>query len=99
MERVSRLDQGDVVSSGCAGLDQMLLGGFPKQRAILLSGGPGVGKSTLAMQFLQAGLENGEECLYVSTEQTTEELRSSFAPFEFDLHDENLTIADRKSVV
>lgn len=70
----------------------MLGGGIPEERAILVTGGPGVGKSTLAMQFLQEGLAQGERCLYVSTEQTTEELRTSFAPFNFDLDDPNLEV-------
>ncbi len=80
------------LATGCAQLDRMLGGGFPEQRAVLVTGGPGVGKSTLAMQFLQEGLANDERCLYVSTEQTTDELRTSFAPFEFSLDHPNLTI-------
>lgn len=70
----------------------MLNGGIPRNRPVLLAGGPGVGKSTLAMQFLQEGLEQGDECLYVSTEQTNDELRASFEPFEFDLDHEHLSI-------
>ena len=74
-------------------LDRMLDGGYPRERSILLVGGPGTGKSTLAMQFLQAGLDAGESCLYVSTEQSGAELRDSFESFAFDLEDPNLTIS------
>lgn len=81
------------VSSGDGGLDELLDGGFPAKRSVLVAGGPGTGKSTLAMQFLQAGLEAGERALYVTTEQTAGELRDSFAPFSFDLDDPNLSIA------
>ncbi|MCL9816485.1 RAD55 family ATPase [Natronocalculus amylovorans] len=81
------------VPSGDAGLDRLLDGGFPANRAILLSGGPGTGKSTFAMQFLQAGLDDGDRALYVTTEQTREELCDSFAPFSFELDDPNLSIA------
>lgn len=80
-----------VIATGCTQLDRMLGGGIPDERAVLVTGGPGVGKSTLAMQFLQAGLAQDERCLYISTEQTTEELRTSFAPFNFDLDHPNLT--------
>lgn len=59
---------------------------------MLLTGTPGTGKSTLAMQFLQDGLANDERCLYISTEQTFDELRSGFAPFDFDLYHRNLII-------
>jgi KaiC/GvpD/RAD55 family RecA-like ATPase len=73
-------------------LDGMLNGGIPEQRTVLVTGGPGTGKSTIGMQFLQDGLENGEECLFVSTEQTVEEMRDSFEPFEFELGHENLSV-------
>lgn len=81
------------VSSGSRVLDGMLDGGYPANRSTLLTGGPGSGKSTLSMQFLQAGLDAGEECLYVSTEQTIDELQQSFADFEFELEHENLAVA------
>lgn len=81
------------VPTGNAVLDTALRGGFPRNRTVLLTGTPGTGKSTLAMQFLQAGLAHDERCLYISTEQTVDELRSGFAPFEFDLDHANLTIA------
>lgn len=79
-------------STGDGVLDRMLRGGVPRERAVLVSGGPGAGKSTLGMQFLQAGLENDEDVLYVSTEQTVEELRDSFSDFAFDLDAEGLHV-------
>ncbi|WP_138006468.1 RAD55 family ATPase [Halalkalirubrum salinum] len=81
------------ISTGVTVLDTMLDGGLPYRRGTLVSGGPGTGKSTLAMQFLQAGLDTGDRCLYISTEQTIEELTDSFASFEFDLAHENLMFA------
>jgi KaiC/GvpD/RAD55 family RecA-like ATPase len=87
------MDEPARVSTGIRVLDQMLDGGLPKERAILLTGGPGTGKSTIAMEFIQEGLANGEECLFVSTEQTPDELRDGFAPFNFDLEHENLNIS------
>ncbi|WP_332900314.1 ATPase domain-containing protein [Haladaptatus sp. CMSO5] len=80
------------VSSGNETLDKMLDGGFPQNRSMLITGGPGTGKTTLAMQFLQEGLRNGDTCLFVSTEQKPAELRDTFAPFDFDLDHENLTL-------
>lgn len=44
------------------------------------------------MQFLQKGLEENDECLFVSTEQTDEELEDSFSPFGFNLEHDNLSI-------
>ncbi len=80
------------VPTGIPALDNILDGGFPTNRTVLLFGGPGTGKSTLAMQFLQAGLERDERCLFVSTEQTPKELRDSLAPFEFDLDHDRLSV-------
>jgi len=80
------------VPTGNITLDRMLDGGLPENRTILVTGGPGTGKSTLAMQFLQEGLQRGEDCLFISTEQTLDELEDSFNDFVFDLDDEHLTI-------
>ncbi|MFC5368052.1 RAD55 family ATPase [Salinirubrum litoreum] len=80
------------VTTGSAVLDDVLAGGFPAGRTVLVTGGPGTGKSTLGMQFLQAGLDAGEDCLFVSTEQTLGELRDSFAPFDFELDHDGLTV-------
>ncbi len=80
-------------STGVDVLDRMLGGGLPRNRATLITGGPGTGKSTLGMQFLQAGLAEGERCLYVSTEQTVEELQDAFSGFDFALDHENLDYA------
>ncbi|MFB6127891.1 MAG: ATPase domain-containing protein [Halolamina sp.] len=57
-----------------------------------LAAGPGAGKSTLGMQFLQTGIDAGEEVLYVSTEQTIGEIRDSFGNFAFDLDADNCHI-------
>jgi KaiC/GvpD/RAD55 family RecA-like ATPase len=80
-------------STGDDTLDRMLDGGYPDSRATLLTGGPGTGKSTLSMQFLQAGLDAGEDCLFVSTEQTADELRDSFSEFAFELSHDRLDFA------
>lgn len=80
------------VPTGCDTIDRMLDGGLPERRTTLVTGGPGLGKSTLGMQFLQSGLDQGESCVYISTEQTKEEIQSSFANFEFEIDHPNLTV-------
>jgi circadian clock protein KaiC len=65
-----------IVSTGIAGLDEILRGGLPRSNLYLLQGAPGAGKTTAALQFLRAGVEEGERCIYVSLSQTAAELRA-----------------------
>lgn len=62
--------------TGVPGLDEILCGGLPRDRIYLVQGDPGVGKTTLAMQFLLTGAEAGETCLYVTLSETKEELEA-----------------------
>ncbi|KAB0265518.1 ATPase domain-containing protein [Microvirga brassicacearum] len=64
------------VSSGIAGLDEILRGGLPAANLYILQGDPGAGKTTAALQFLRAGVEAGERCIYVSLSQSAAELQA-----------------------
>src|SRR3954469_21808874 len=64
----------DVWRTGMAGLDSVLGGGLPRNRLYLVDGNPGVGKTTLALQFLLEGVRLGEKCLYVTLSETKTEL-------------------------
>jgi circadian clock protein KaiC len=59
---------------GVPGLDSVLLGGLPANRLYLVQGDPGVGKTTLAMQFLIEGAKNGEPGLYITLSETKDEI-------------------------
>ena len=50
--------------TGTSGLNHILGGGFPTNALYLIQGDPGVGKTTLALQFLLAGAREGKSCLY-----------------------------------
>lgn len=63
-------------TTGVAGLDDVLGGGFPRNRIYLVQGDPGVGKTTLALQFLLEGVRGGETGLYITLSETREELES-----------------------
>jgi circadian clock protein KaiC len=62
------------VDTSIEGLDLILAGGLPANRLYLVEGDPGTGKTTLALQFLLAGLRRGERGLYVALSETREEL-------------------------
>src|SRR5690349_5913044 len=61
-------------STGVPGLDEVLNGGLPRDRLYLVDGNPGVGKTTLALQFLLDGAAKGEQGLYVTLSETKAEL-------------------------
>src|SRR5579872_4729168 len=62
------------ISTGNAGLDDILGGGFDADRVYLLEGRPGTGKTTLALQFLREGVRAGGSCLYVTLSESAREL-------------------------
>src|SRR4051794_24880190 len=66
------------ISTGNAGLDDILGGGFDADRVYLIEGRPGTGKTTLALQFLLEGVRLGERCLYVTLSESERELRVVF---------------------
>src|SRR5215212_3350723 len=75
MSNVASVDPNARVSTGVAGLDELLDGGLPARRLHLLEGDPGTGKTTLALQFLLEGRRLGESCLYITLSETAAELR------------------------
>lgn len=54
------------ISTGIEGLDEILDGGLLSQKAYLLKGGPGTGKSIMGFHFLGQGITNGEETLLIT---------------------------------
>jgi len=64
------------ISTGIAGLDNVLGGGLTKDRLYLVEGDPGAGKTTLALQFLAEGAARGETVLYITLAETEVELRA-----------------------
>jgi circadian clock protein KaiC len=61
-------------STGIEGLDEILQGGLPNDRIYLVQGLPGLGKTTLALQFLMEGVRRGESVLYITLSETRDEL-------------------------
>ncbi|MEO6567662.1 MAG: ATPase domain-containing protein [Opitutaceae bacterium] len=71
--------------TGIDGLDQVLGGGLPAHRLYLVQGQPGVGKSTLALQFLLEGARRGEKVLYITLSETRDEIENVAESHGWDL--------------
>jgi DNA repair protein RadA/Sms len=61
--------------SGIAEFDRVLGGGIVPGAAILLSGEPGVGKSTLLLEVASRAARTGTRVLYVSAEESASQVR------------------------
>ncbi|MFZ2964030.1 MAG: DNA repair protein RadA [Rhodoglobus sp.] len=61
--------------SGIAEFDRVLGGGIVPGAAILLSGEPGVGKSTLLLEVASRAAASGQRVLYVSAEESVSQVR------------------------
>jgi len=78
------VQKNDRISTGIVKLDELLSGGYPKGRIILVSGTPGSGKTIVGFHYINAGIQNGEKCLYLSTDELVDSLISEGLEFGFD---------------
>ena len=62
------------VSTGIDGLDKLLNGGLPQGTITLVSGTPGTGKTIICFQYIMAGLKNGENCLFLTSDERVDNL-------------------------
>lgn len=72
------------VSTGINTLDEMLDGGIPEGHGILMAGNTGSGKTTMAMEFVQDGLENGEQVTYLALEESPTQIIKTAAGHGWD---------------
>jgi circadian clock protein KaiC len=74
------------VSTGIAGLDKLIGGGFEKNSAVLVAAGGGSGKSILGTQFLIDGIQNHQETgIYISFEEVKDRFYKHMEVFGWDL--------------
>lgn len=63
------------ISTGVSGIDEMLGGsGVYRGGSVLYSGTAGTGKTSLAAHFVDAACRRGERCLYLSFEESPQQL-------------------------
>jgi len=73
------------VSTGISRLDEMLGGGYFRGSSILVSGTAGTGKGSTAAHFADAACRRGERCLYLASEEGTEQILRNMRSIGIDL--------------
>ena len=73
------------VSTGIPRLDNMLDGGYFRGSSVLVSGAPGVAKTTLAASFARATCARGERMLFVSFDEAATQLVRNLQSVGIDL--------------
>jgi circadian clock protein KaiC len=73
------------VETGIDGFDEITGGGLPQGRPTLVCGGPGCGKTLFALQFLVHGATRGESGVFVTFEETEEDLLKNAASLGYDV--------------
>ncbi|GAA4953542.1 RAD55 family ATPase [Actinoplanes utahensis] len=76
--------RGPRVSSGIRGLDALMGGGIPDGDGTVVLGPTGVGKTIGCLGFLAEGLAQGQRCLYVTFQDTLEQLEEMAGRFGWD---------------
>lgn len=71
--------------TGIKGLDELLGGGFPEGRCILLVGSPGAGKTTFALQYLYHSAMRGETGLYVTLDESPDFIKRNVTSYNWDI--------------
>jgi KaiC domain protein len=88
----------DRIEIGIDGLDEMILGGVPERSLMVVIGSAGTGKTTFGLQFLRQALLNDEKAVYISLEESREQILSTAEDkgwsFEQYADEERLAIVD-----
>ena len=72
--------------TGINGLDEITVGGLPKGRPTLICGGPGCGKTLMALEFIVKGATlYNETGVFMAFEEKADELTTNVASLGFDL--------------
>lgn len=75
------------LSTGIAGLDEMMGGGIPVGDSLVLAGPTGTGKTTFAIRFIAAGLARGESAVIAIFEEHPEVYLQRAKSVEADLRE------------
>lgn len=83
--------------TGIEVLDAELSGGVPQGSVVLVSGGSGVGKTTLSMQFLANGVKFGEKGVFFTATENIDKMKKFQGAYSF--FDEKLIKSGDLSII
>lgn len=75
------------VTTGVAGLDDLLDGGLWRGSTLLVTGPAGTGKTTIALQYAIAGVLAGETSLYLNFQENPTQLARTIGAMGYDIAD------------
>ena len=75
------------IPSGIPGLDEILRGGLNKGWTYLVKGEAGCGKTIFGLQFLLEGVRNKEKCIFISFDETLDEITAQAENFNWNVED------------
>ncbi|MFB6112177.1 MAG: KaiC domain-containing protein [Halobacteriaceae archaeon] len=88
----------DRIDLGIGGLDEMIQGGVPERSLIVSIGGAGTGKTTFGLQFIEHGLQQGENGVFITLEEGYDRIVTSAEEkgwaFQEAIDDGNLAVID-----
>ena len=86
------------ISTGIAGLDTLLHGGFNPGRSYLFAGEAGTGKTIACLQFAATRLKEGDKAVYVTVDERPSEIFEAAAALGWNLQpyiqDKQLVVLD-----
>lgn len=62
------------IKSGIYGLNVLLDGGMNTGATTVIIGSPGAGKTTFALQFIRRGLQDGQDCIFISLDESKDQI-------------------------
>jgi circadian clock protein KaiC len=75
------------ISTGLTDLDTLLQGGLPQNSITLISGTPGSGKTILCYHYIDAGIKQGEKCLFLTSDERVENIMFQAEKLGFNFQD------------
>ncbi len=73
------------IKTGIPGLDDVLKGGIRQGSSVLVTGPPGTGKTIFGIQFIIEGAKRNEAGIYITSEETVEDIRSYAESLDLDI--------------